>query len=523
MVEELNPEAGRAPGAGPEAREPERDPVAFLTSLAAGLAHEIKNPLSTVAINLTLLQEEWDRAAIQRNSEEAEATPREKRSLKRLLALQRQVARLEHVLEEFLAFAREGQVNRAPADLVELVRGVLEPTEAEDRRAGIRYRVELPSLPPVMLDRRAIRLALQNLLANAREAMPEGGEVRVRGRRERGWVELTIADTGVGMGPEQLARCFDEFWSDKKGGTGLGLPTARRIVDEHGGGLTASSERDRGTAISIWLPLVTEQPAASEPGPWPGAEAGARGGGRLALLSRAAGGLAHEIKNPLSTMSINLSVLRQDWTRGASRPDEGPAELSPRERRSVKRIDTLQREVGRLEQILEEFLGYARGGELVREPANLARLVREVLDFVEAEDRGLGIRQHVDLEVNLPPVPVDEKAVREALLNLVVNARHAMPGGGELIVRLRRTGTWAELSVTDTGVGMREEQRQRCFEEFWSDKKGGTGLGLSTTRRILEDHGGRISVISERGRGTSFTLWLPLSGGLTRGEDEERT
>jgi signal transduction histidine kinase len=230
----------------------------------------------------------------------------------------------------------------------------------------------------------------------------------------------------------------------------------------------------------------------------------------VAFLSRLAGGLAHEIKNPLSTMAINLALLEEEWTRGQGGRVAKDTELSPRDQRALRRVKTLQREVQRLEHIVQEFLTYARGGEINRAPRDLALLLRDLLEFVEPEDAGQGIRHHVDLAVGLPLVLIDEAAIQQALLNLLVNARQAMPGGGELLVRLRRDGNWVECSVTDTGIGMRPEQVQHCFDEYWSDKKGGTGLGLSSARRIIEEHGGSIAVVSEPGRGTSFTAYLPL-------------
>lgn len=245
----------------------------------------------------------------------------------------------------------------------------------------------------------------------------------------------------------------------------------------------------------------------------------------MQFLARLAGGLAHEIKNPLSTMAINLALLEEEWNRTAhSRNPEAP-ELSPREQRSLRRVRTLQREVQRLEHIVNEFLRYARGGEINRKPLDLAGVVRDLLEFVEPEDEKQGIRHHVDLAVGIPLVMLDEAAFKQALMNLLVNARQAMPGGGELLVRLRRSGNWAELSVTDTGSGMTPEQLEHCFEEYYSSKKGGMGLGLSTAQRIIEEHGGTIGVISELGRGTSFTVFLPLIVELTgshHAAEEER-
>lgn len=236
---------------------------------------------------------------------------------------------------------------------------------------------------------------------------------------------------------------------------------------------------------------------------------------REAFLSRLAGGLAHEIKNPLSTMAINLALLQEDWERVASVRNPGSPEHSPREERSLKRIRTLQREVRRLEHIVDEFLHYARGGEVNRRPEDLARIVRELLEFVEPEDQQADIRHHVDLPVGLPLVLVDEAQIKQAVLNLLVNARQAMPEGGELLVRVRRVGNQVEVAITDTGIGMSPRELERCFEEYWSDKKGGTGLGLATTKRIIEEHGGEITVVSEKGRGTSFSIYLPLAVELT--------
>lgn len=240
---------------------------------------------------------------------------------------------------------------------------------------------------------------------------------------------------------------------------------------------------------------------------------------RMAFLVRLADGLAHEIKNPLSTMSINLALLQEDWERaGASRHPDGPVR-TPREERSLKRIKTLQREVHRLEHILDDFLHYARGGVVNRRPEDLGRIVRELVEFVEPEDERIGIRHHVDLPIGLPLVLVDEARIKQAVLNLLVNARQAMPDGGELLVRLGRVGNQVELSITDTGLGMSPETLARCFEEYWSDKPGGTGLGLPTTRRIIEEHGGTITAISEVGRGSSFSVLLPLAVELVRGAD----
>jgi signal transduction histidine kinase len=231
---------------------------------------------------------------------------------------------------------------------------------------------------------------------------------------------------------------------------------------------------------------------------------------REELLARVAAGLAHEIKNPLSTMAINLTLLDEEWG-GSSKPGgNAGAEPTAREKRCRKRVQTLQREVQRLETIVDDFLRYARGGVIDRVPHDLVHLVREALDFVEPEDTRAGIRHHTELPTGLPLVMLDPVAFRQAILNLLVNARQAMPMGGELIVRLRRQGKFVALSVTDTGVGMTQPDLDRCFEVYFSTKREGTGLGLSTTKRIVEEHGGRIHVISEVGRGTSFSILLPL-------------
>ncbi len=237
---------------------------------------------------------------------------------------------------------------------------------------------------------------------------------------------------------------------------------------------------------------------------------------QLAFLSRLASGLAHEIKNPLSTMAINLALLEEEWEKGARLRDASGGERTPREARSLKRIQTMQREVRRLESILQEFLVFVRGGEVNRAPHDLSQLVAGVLDFVEPENEQAEIRVRSDVQFGLPLVLVDPTQISQALLNLLINARQAMPTGGEILVRLRRIGNDVEVSVTDTGIGMKPEQVGRCFELYWSNKKGGTGLGLPTAKRIVEEHGGSMSVLSEPGRGTSFSLTLPLAVELTR-------
>ena len=223
---------------------------------------------------------------------------------------------------------------------------------------------------------------------------------------------------------------------------------------------------------------------------------------RNAEISQLAGGLAHEIRNPLSTLSLNLDLLAEDFENAES----------PRDRRVVKRVARLRDEVRRLNDILDNFLRFARIQEMKMEPTDLNVLVDELRDFYEPQAATQGIVVRVSAASDLPPVMLDAPLFKQALLNLIFNAENAMlPEGGELILSTRRDGDRAVLDVTDTGSGMSNEVRSKIFDAFYSTRKAGTGLGLPIARKIVESNGGTISVRSELGQGSQFTIRLPIA------------
>ena len=220
---------------------------------------------------------------------------------------------------------------------------------------------------------------------------------------------------------------------------------------------------------------------------------------QYAEIAELAGGLAHEIKNPLSTVLLNLELMAEDVD-----PEE-----SQRDRRLLKKIETVRNECQRLNEILQAFLQFARVGELDLAEADLNAEVEEFIAFYQpqAEEAGIEISPH--LAVDLPVVMLDSTLMRQVLLNLALNAQQAMPDGGLLELQTSSRDGEVLLELIDNGVGMNDATRSKMFQAFYSSKPGGSGLGLPTVRKIVEAHGGTISCESEPGRGTRFTISLP--------------
>ena len=222
-------------------------------------------------------------------------------------------------------------------------------------------------------------------------------------------------------------------------------------------------------------------------------------------LSRLTGGLAHEIRNPLSTLKVNLQLLAEDLREFAKDDND-------KLRRSLLRIETMRQEVDRLSDILDDFIQFVKYRKIEYKPCDINQLIEQLVDFYEPQASSHGIR--IRCQYHQAPLigNVDDDMLKQAILNLFINAQQAMPEGGELIIKTSQQEDKIKIEVIDTGVGIEhnsEEELYKIFEAYYSTKKEGTGLGLAMTKRIIEQHNGTITVHSERGKGTSFTITLP--------------
>jgi len=223
--------------------------------------------------------------------------------------------------------------------------------------------------------------------------------------------------------------------------------------------------------------------------------------GELNYLNTLAAGLVHEIKNPLNAISINLQLLNEDL-------QDLNAE---RDIKMSRRVQLLQKEVCRLDNILSDFLRFAKKPVLHFEECDINEIIESVLDFVGPEAMQHSVRILKSFDTKLPKCNLDSNVIKQALLNVILNAQQAMPNGGELIVRTYQNGENVFIDITDTGVGIQKNKIDKIFQVYYSTKKTGTGLGLPTAKRIIEENKGSINIRSEDGKGSSFLIKLPVN------------
>jgi len=211
--------------------------------------------------------------------------------------------------------------------------------------------------------------------------------------------------------------------------------------------------------------------------------------------------VAHEVKNPLTPIQLSTEHLLRVY----GDPDVD-FEMVLKEC-----AETILQQVKTLRQISMEFSTFASPGPLALEPADIASLARDtVAPYLKSSPSG--VRIEVEAEPDLPEVMVDRRLVQRTLVNLIENALYALNGGGRISVQVSRRGAFVALSVRDNGVGIEPEARARVFEPYFSTRAAGTGLGLAIARKVVEDHGGTISLESEPGQGTEVTIQLPVTG-----------
>jgi signal transduction histidine kinase len=215
---------------------------------------------------------------------------------------------------------------------------------------------------------------------------------------------------------------------------------------------------------------------------------------RLAAIGRMAAHIAHEVRNPLSSIGLNAELLEDELT------------ASPE---GAKLCRAIQSEVDRLTALTEEYLRFARLPQPRLERQEIAPILTSLLEFIEGDARARGVTLRTAVPPTLPAADADEGQLRQAFLNLCRNAVEAMGAGGTLTVTAAAQAGMIEVAVSDTGPGIPAEMRARIFEPFFSTKEHGTGLGLALTQHVVTAHGGTIDVDSAEGQGTTFRIRLP--------------
>lgn len=225
----------------------------------------------------------------------------------------------------------------------------------------------------------------------------------------------------------------------------------------------------------------------------------ASGQSELEQLSRLTGGLAHEIKNPLSIIKVNLKLISESLNNGDRNIE-----------RAAKKITVVDKETERLSQILDNFLRYIKKTELHLSSVDINRLVTDMIDFYSPQAASYSVTIRSSICEQSLICKADRDMLKQVLLNLFINSQQAMSDGGELMLRTQQHGENAVVIVSDTGRGIEPKNMEKIFDAYFSTKSGGSGLGLPTSRKIIEAHSGSIKVDSIPGQGTSFTIQLPL-------------
>jgi len=223
---------------------------------------------------------------------------------------------------------------------------------------------------------------------------------------------------------------------------------------------------------------------------------------KLAALGKISAGIAHEIRNPLTSIKILIHSLADEMATAASRE---------------KDLTVIESEIERVNKIIKQFLDFARPRPPSLEPMDVRRVLDETFALIAYEMEAQGVSLEKEYAAELVPVPMDREQMKQVFLNLLLNAIQAMEQGGQLKVSATlknhspgaRSGSFMEISFQDTGKGIPEDMQARIFEPFFSTKEEGIGLGLSIAQRIVEEHGGEIRMESRPGKGTVFYLTIP--------------
>ena len=229
---------------------------------------------------------------------------------------------------------------------------------------------------------------------------------------------------------------------------------------------------------------------------------------KLSALGQLAAGVAHDVRNPLHSMALTLQHLAQ-----AARP-----ESEAKQQEFDESVSVIREEIGRLDELVANFLRFTRAEARQRTVVEPGQLVNETVRLVEKEAARRSVVIRTDVAKGLPDALVDAEGLRSALLNLVLNAFEAMPGGGELLLRASCDGEAFEIEVRDDGRGIEAELQEQVFDFAYTTKDGGHGLGLAMVHQVIvEDHGGEVELDSSVGEGTRIVLRLPVEADAEHG------
>lgn len=221
---------------------------------------------------------------------------------------------------------------------------------------------------------------------------------------------------------------------------------------------------------------------------------------RLAVVGTMAAQVAHEVRNPLGSIMLNLDLLEKEYSKrdGTAISDE-----------ILALFGDIRAEIQRIKRFIEYYLKFARLPRQERHPLELNEFLDEKLSFMGGEFERAKVKVHTGFDGAVGKVNADSEQLWQATLNLIHNSMDAMPTGGELTVGTWREGGQTRIRVSDRGQGMNEDQMQRVFTPFFTTKQSGTGLGLTLVRQIAVEHGGHVECESHVGEGTTFTIFLP--------------